>query len=294
MPNYKEVVALSHRCFTLHVQSRISFRVCGLGGWLLFLVGFPFVVFGFVFVSWFSLQEIHSNVVKDDCAPCTHGVSTRAKSNSCHLAARQLNTHVLSFHSLVVLPAELLAIPVPDTSWAFEEAPVMSLSEWEEYRRRSTSTVILTTTERNLSFFSQLAASVTGRAMPAIAGFLSMGRLLTSRLCGWQPGPVKQPSPLPVQQTMPSLCNHASWTGPTQGTEPGASSSRQSAQSSSTELRAAPPKARGALVSLLYAVTGPGWASVPTHISTPIQVHRPTVPIRGCIPKGHLVYRLSY
>ena len=31
------------------------------------------------------------------------------------------NTHVLPFRSLSVLPAELLAIPVPTTSWAFEE-----------------------------------------------------------------------------------------------------------------------------------------------------------------------------
>ena len=47
-----------------------------------------------------------------------------------HLQAGPLNTHVLPFRSLAVLPAELLAIPVPTTSWAFEEAPVMSLSEW--------------------------------------------------------------------------------------------------------------------------------------------------------------------
>ena len=51
-----------------------------------------------------------------------------------HLQEGPLNTHVLPFHSLVVLPAELLAIPVPNTSWAFEEEPVMSLSEWEEFR----------------------------------------------------------------------------------------------------------------------------------------------------------------
>ena len=158
---------------------------------------------------------------------------------------------------------------------------------------RSTSTVILTTTEGNLNFFSQLAASAIGRAMPAVAGIWLMGRLLASRLCGWPPGPVQQPSPLQAQLAMPSLCNHASWTGPTQGTEMGASSSRPSVQSSSTELRVAPPKARGALASLLYAFTELGWASIPTHISTAIKVHRPSVPIRGCIPKGHLAYHLT-
>lgn len=114
-----------------------------------------------------------------------------------------LNTHVLPFHSLVVLPAELLAIPVPDTSWAFEESPVMSLSEWEEYRRRSTSTIIFTTTERNLSFFSQLVASVTGRARPAIAGFWFLGRLLASRLCGWQPGPISSLVPCQYNRQCP-------------------------------------------------------------------------------------------
>ena len=210
-----------------------------------------------------------------------------------HFQEGPLNTHVLPFHSWVVLPAELLAIPVPSASWAFEEEPVMSLREWEEYRRRSTSTVILKTTERNLNFFSQLAASVTGRAMPVIVGIWLMGRLLTSRLCGRSPGPVQQPSPLLVQLALPSLCNHAGRTGSTQGTEMGASSSRQSVQSSSTELRVAPPTVRGALVFWLHAFTELGWASVPAHISTAMKVHRPSVSIRGCIPKGHLAYHLT-
>ena len=60
----------------------------------------------------------------------------------------------------------------------------MSLSEWE---RRCTSTVILTTTEMNLNFFSQVAACVSGRVMPVTAGLWAMGRLLTS-LSWWQHG----------------------------------------------------------------------------------------------------------
>ena len=61
-----------------------------------------------------------------------------------HFRIGSYDTQVLPFRSLAELPAELLAIPVPTTSWAFEERPVMSLYEWEEYRRRSTSTVLLT------------------------------------------------------------------------------------------------------------------------------------------------------
>ena len=68
-----------------------------------------------------------------------------------HLQKGPRNTHVLPFRALAVLPAELLAIPVPTTSWAFEEVPVMSLREWEEYRRRSTSAVLIMTTESKWS-----------------------------------------------------------------------------------------------------------------------------------------------
>ena len=34
------------------------------------------------------------------------------------------NEHVLPFRALVVLPAELLALPIPTISWALEEVPV--------------------------------------------------------------------------------------------------------------------------------------------------------------------------
>ena len=55
--------------------------------------------------------------------------------------------NTLSFQSLSALPAELLAIPVPTTSWAFEDEPVMTCAEWEVYRRRSMTTVVLPPTE---------------------------------------------------------------------------------------------------------------------------------------------------
>ena len=74
------------------------------------------------------------------------------------------------FTHWAVLPAELLAIPVPNTSWAFEEKPVMSLREWEAYRCRTTSTVILTANERNPNFSSRLVAVVYSRVMSVIAG----------------------------------------------------------------------------------------------------------------------------
>lgn len=37
----------------------------------------------------------------------------------------------LPFHALGVLPAELLAIPIPVSIWAFEDSPTMSFQEWE-------------------------------------------------------------------------------------------------------------------------------------------------------------------
>lgn len=63
-----------------------------------------------------------------------------------HLQRGAYNTHALPFRSLSVLPAELLVIPVPTTSWAFQEMPVMSFTEWEAYRQRTMSTVLLTST----------------------------------------------------------------------------------------------------------------------------------------------------
>ena len=42
---------------------------------------------------------------------------------------------VLLFHVLTALPAELLAVQCPPTSWAFEASPVMTLAEWEAYPR---------------------------------------------------------------------------------------------------------------------------------------------------------------
>ena len=57
------------------------------------------------------------------------------------------NACFLSFCSLSFLPAELLAISVPSISWAFEETPVMSFTEWEAYRRRTLTTAPFMATE---------------------------------------------------------------------------------------------------------------------------------------------------
>ena len=90
-----------------------------------------------------------------------------------------------------------------------------------------------------------------------------------------------------------SLRSQACGTEPMQGTEQGACDSRHSAQSSSTELRAAPPKLKGALMAGWYALMGLCWASIPTPTLTATNIHRPTVLIRGCIPKGYLARHLS-
>ena len=81
-------------------------------------------------------------------------------------------------YSLTVLPAELLAIPVPSTSWAFEETPVMSLVEWEEYRRRTTSTVLLTTTACDTSRLPRWTAVCIRHVMPVLFALWHLGRAL--------------------------------------------------------------------------------------------------------------------
>ena len=88
-----------------------------------------------------------------------------------HLQEGPQNTHVLPFRSLAVLPAELLAIPVPTISWAFEEVPVMSLSEWEGYRRRSTSTVLIMTAENKLYCSYRLLMEGPRKILPIIGSF---------------------------------------------------------------------------------------------------------------------------
>ena len=92
-----------------------------------------------------------------------------------HFRIGSYDTQVLPFRSLAELPAELLAIPVPTTSWAFEERPVMSLYEWEELRRRSTSTVLLTTDESSLSRAYHLLLEESGKLVPL---FVSLWQLL--------------------------------------------------------------------------------------------------------------------
>ena len=52
---------------------------------------------------------------------------------------------ILPFRALTDLPAELLATPYPSTSWAFNSAPIMTLPQWENYRQRQTTRVLLST-----------------------------------------------------------------------------------------------------------------------------------------------------
>ena len=210
-----------------------------------------------------------------------------------HFQEGPRNTHVLPFRSLAVLPAELLAIPVPTTSWAFEVAPVMSLSEWEAYRRRSTSTVLIMTTESNLNCIYRLFTEGISRILPVIVAFWQLGCFLASCLRRWQSGLSKPPHPRPMHPTVLSLCDQAKWKTPVQGMELGTSSSNLSTQSSSTELRATPPKLRDTLKTLWNALKGVNETSPLCSTSAATKVHRPTVLVRGCLPKGSQAHCLS-
>ena len=99
-----------------------------------------------------------------------------------HLQKGPRNTHVLPFRALAVLPAELLAIPVSTISWAFEEVPVMSLREWEEYRRRTKSTVLILTTESKWSCSYWLLMERTRKILPIIGSLWQLVLCLISYL----------------------------------------------------------------------------------------------------------------
>ena len=129
-----------------------------------------------------------------------------------HLQDGPRNTHILPFRSLTVLPDELLAIPVPSTSWAFVVAPVMSLGEWESYRQRCTSTVFIMPTESKLDCFC-LVLKVRVRKFLAIIGACwPLESFLASYLCRLQSGLSRPPHPQLMQPAMQQVgchrCDH--------------------------------------------------------------------------------------
>ena len=169
----------------------------------------------------------------------------------------------------------------------------MSLSEWEAYRRRSTSTVLIMTTESNLNCIYRLFTEGISRILPVIVAFWQLGCFLASCLRRWQSGLSKPPHPRPMHPTVLSLCDQAKWKTSVQGMELGTSSSNLSTQSSSTELRATPPKLRDTLKTLWNALKGVNETSPLCSTSAATKVHRPTVLVRGCLPKGSQAHCLS-
>ena len=81
---------------------------------------------------------------------------------SAHIRPSITDRGILPFHALTALPAELLAIPCPHISWAFDNAPIMTLPQWETYRQRRTSRVVMSSwpnDEAQLSWPGSLAPS---------------------------------------------------------------------------------------------------------------------------------------
>ena len=154
------------------------------------------------------------------------------------------NTHVLPFRSLSVLPAELLAIPVPTTSWAFEEMPVMSFMEWDAYRQRSTSTVFPAPTESKMFYASRVFIKRAKEFFSTLFSVWHVVCLLLSHPPQWTLSAYPPMSAAPRQPAVLPLCDQAWWTTPAQQEALNRSSSRSSARSSSTELRASPSTVR--------------------------------------------------
>ena len=204
-----------------------------------------------------------------------------------HLQKGPQNTHALPFRSLAMLPAELLAIPIPTTSCAFEEVPVMSLREWEEYRRRSTSTVLPMPTRCTWFRNHPMIADQISAILSVLGSLWLLVCLLISYLCKWQHNCLQLPSPRRGQPAAIALNDRNTCNTPTQRNELGGSiSSHPSACSSSTELRAPHSTLRNTLHMLWSALQGANEALPVCSNSATAKVYRPTVLVRGCLPKG--------
>ena len=204
-----------------------------------------------------------------------------------HLQKGPYDTHALPFRSLSVLPAELLAIPVPTTSWAFEEAPVMTFTEWDAYRRRSTSVAYLTPAESKGSSPSRGVIARALECLPAFALVWQLVCLLFSHLSQWSLSTSLLRSSTRVPPTVLPLCDQA-WGTP-QHKVLDSSSSNSSVESGSTELRIAPSVIRDSwckFLGLLHTAHKQMTFSIG---ATQHRVCRPMVIVKGCSPKGYYV-----
>ena len=133
---------------------------------------------------------------------------------------------------------------------------------------------------------SRFFTEVINRILPAIFAFSQLGCLLASHLCTWHPGPFKTTS-RPMHPAVLPLCDQARGYHQSRAGSWEPACSHLSAQSSGTELRAAPPKLRDALKTLWNALRGVNETSPLCSTSAATKVNRPTVLVQrfpGTLP----------
>ena len=173
----------------------------------------------------------------------------------------------------------------------------MSFTEREAYRRRTLTTAPFMATERRrFAAASLLIAGIRKSLSPVFSFCGRFGCLLLSHLSlksrcfldAFQPKCLILSQP-PVPPAVLSLCDRAWWTPPAQLLERSSNSSCSSASSCSTELRTSPSANRDPwgkswrLLQVVYTRLFGGTVGLPP------RVYRPTVIIRGCLPKGSCV-----
>ena len=173
----------------------------------------------------------------------------------------------------------------------------MSFTEWEAYRRRSLTTAPFMATESRRSFAAGfLLAGIRESLSPIVSACGSFGCLLLSHL------PLKSrcfsgtlqpmcliPSQPAVFPAVLPLSDRAWWTPPAQLLAPSSSSSRSSASSCSTELRTSPSANRDPWCKFWRFLQVVYRRLFSDTVTLPHRVYRPTVIIRGCLPKGNYV-----
>lgn len=207
-----------------------------------------------------------------------------------HLCEGPEGCFALPFRSLVVLPAELLAIPIPSTSWAFEGMPVMSLLEWEEYRHRLTSSVLLTTPDCQQKCPLSRVAGFFQPFLPTLLVLWHLAQALLVLCDQWLDSCSHFLRLCPERPPVLPLANQPYWHLPVQNTALDPLGIQSDTHSSSTELRGSPLQEREGNAdwwNLLFRFFLRRQDVVCIHgTAACTYVYRPAVVIRGCSPRG--------
>ena len=210
---------------------------------------------------------------------------------------------VLPFHALTDLPAELLAAPYPNTSWAFDSSPRMTPPQWENYRQRHTSRVVLSPLPGGegchprpycLGPSCRYQVELITEWLPRFSTILwKLGLLFWKVLV------------LVFEQCPSRVVMKSPWprTAGTQGPTAHTDAEGRSHTSDSTELRMLPVwqgSVRGAVNRIQQLDEGTAGSSslIPAestfavgNMSSIGGIVRPSVIIKGCLPKGfHLPF----